>query len=991
MKRQNSPAIKLHILGSFELQAQGKVIHLPTRKMEALLAYLVLHPGVQNREKIASLFWGDSPEELARRSLRTALSAIRKELGEEFVLTDRETIQLNPALPVWVDVREIEKEAKASLSSDHSISSGIDIHLYRGDLLHDFYDDWVLEEREHYRTLFINTLLQLAQSLKTNGEYGRAIEISTKIISIDPVSERAYQQLIFCYGALGDRTAALRAYEECAAQLHEKLGVSPSADTSALYDQVKSSNAGGTGPTLVRSNLPIPLTSFIGREQELKSLRELFGKTRLLTLTGVGGCGKTRLSIELAGQLIDQFPDGVWWIELAAVQDEMLVAQTIKKTLGISDIQLASSEESITTYLGIKDALIVLDNCEHVITVCARLVEQILSQCPSVKILATSREALSIHGEIAWLVPSLSLPPSNQDDNLLQWESPRLFMERATFFRPDLQVDPSNAQLLLQICRAVEGIPLAIELAAARVKTLSLAQIASRIDDRLSLLTMGSRTAQPRQQTLRATIDWSYELLPEQEQIALRRLSILTGTWSLEAAESIASLNESVPGTTLDLITHLLDKSLLVAVNHDGEVRYGMLEIIRQYAHEKLQQANEVETIRDRHLVYFSELAQKANPGWFSRDQANLIKQFDAEYPNLRVALAHGLENPHDSQNLALGTKLASAVAPFWNFLAQYNEGQMWLKKAIDLINVVLTESGQGSPQRTEFLSMKARALYEYGFLVWFRSQYSQAQTIFLECAEVYKELDDPTGLAYAYIFLGHTTWGFGDKDLGRSMWMQGLDHFYKVDNLWGAAMIHSFLGRAEREATNYEEAEYQYNRCVELFGAVGDDWGRGIGLSHLGMLAFQKGDPIKARDFFEQRLMIAKNFGFKQSIAYATFLLGTSAWKLGHPLQTQKNMREALEYYYEMGSDVLLVECLLGLAWVEAEMKHFERAAYLLGAIMQTDETDRLRGGFENIFFHKPVEAWLQSILTDQTYQQAMERGRHANVYEIAEEILKE
>lgn len=980
---------KIFLLGSFQSDLHGKAARLPTRKAESLLAYLILHPEVQSRERLAALFWGDSPDELARRSLRTALSALRKELGEELLISDRETVQLNPDFPIWVDVQELEKQAAEVLSFDNSHAM-INAELYRGDLLQDSYEEWVLEERDHYRDLFINALLRLAQSLRTNGEYRRAIEAAQKVISVDPTNEPAYQYLIFGYGALGERSAAIKSYQDCVFQLQEKLGVPPSEETNALYEYIKTSGKSSVGPAATKSNLPRPLTSFIGREQELTTLKGIFSKTRLLTLTGVGGCGKTRLSIELAEQLADPFQEGVWWVELASIQDERLVGQTVKRTLGIPDGQLSSAEESILKFLHGKRALLVLDNCEHVITACARLAESILMQCPQTRILATSREALSIQGEIAWLVPSLSLPPADQVRDLLEWECPRLFFERAASYRPDLRLTPENAPALLRICRALEGIPLAVELAASRVKILSLEQLASRLDDKLSLLTTGSRTAQPRQQTLRAAIDWSYDLLPEQEQVALRRLSVLAGNWTLDAAEAIAGLDKVAPDQTLDLITHLLDKSLLVADTFDPVVRYRMLEIIRQYAFEKLQEAQEVEQVRGQHLRYYSDLAQNVNPGWYGRDQAHLIKQFDAEYPNLRVALAHGLEASHHQEDLVLASKLACALGPFWNFIAEYNEGQMWLKKTIDRIDVVLTAPDLSSTERREFLSIKAKALYEYGFLVWFQGQYSKVESIFLVCSEIYQQLEDANGLAYSHIFLGHATWGFGDRNVARRMWSQALEQFYKSGDQWAAAMVHSFLGRAEREATNYDQAEYQYNRCVDLFRAVGDDWGLGIGLSHLGMLAFQRGDPHKARDLFEQRLVLAKRIGFKQSIAYSTFLLGAAAWKIGDADQVRRIMREALAYYYEMNSYIILTECLLGLAWVEAQSGRSEQAAYLLGAILQTDATNRLRSGFEDIYFHKPLIVQLQSQLPEEQYREELDRGRRSDVLSIAAELLK-
>jgi predicted ATPase/DNA-binding SARP family transcriptional activator len=976
--------VTLSLLGSFLLEVNDRPVRLPTRKAESLLAYLVLHRGAHPRERIAAMFWGDSPDALARRSLRTALSSLRKEVGEDLLRGDRETLQLNPAFPLRVDVHGMETLAREVASGNSQ--AVMDPGLYPGDLLQDFYDEWILEERGYYRDLFVNASLRSAGSLRSEGEYARAIKLAQKIVAVDPANERAYQQLIFCYGALGDRPAALRSYEDCAAQLQELLGVPPAEDTNALYEGVKRSNSGGPAPSHVKSNLPVSLTSFIGREHELQTLQGMFQKTRLLTLTGVGGCGKTRLAIELAGQMADRFPDGTWWAGLASVQEETLVAGTVKKTLGIPDSQNASAEESIVLFLQSRQALLVLDNCEHVITACAQLVEDILMRCPGVRILATSREALSIPGETAWLVPSLSLPPADQSEDLLRWECPRLFLERAASYRSDLPLTEANSRALLRICRALEGIPLAVELAASRVKTLSLEQLAARLDDKLNLLTTGSRTAQPRQQTLRAAIDWSYDLLSEMEQVAFRRLSILAGNWTLEAAGGVISFDGIGPEQALDLITRLLDKSLLVRETQAGELRYRMLEIIRQYGFEKLQQAGEVQKVQHLHLLYYEELAQRVNPGWYSRDQAALMKQFDAEFPNLRVALAHGLEKSPDQKDLLAGVRLACALGPFWNLIAEYNEAQMWLKKAIDRLDALLAESGES----TELIALKAKALYEYGFLVWFQSNYDRARLIFLECSKLYEEVGDPTGLAYSNMFLAHSTWGLGERELARQMWADSLEQLKTVKDAWGAGLVHSFRGRAEREAANYEQAEWEYNQCLLYFGSAGDDWGQGIGFSHLGMMAFQKNDPGKAMSLFEQRLRTAKKAGFRQSIAYSNFLIGMAAWKLGQPEQVRSHMREALAYMYEIRNYSTLAECLLGLAWMHAEEGDLEQTAYLVGAVLAADETQTLKMEFEHLYFHKPLLADLLSRLQDEKQQEALEKGRNSTLDQVAKEILE-
>jgi non-specific serine/threonine protein kinase len=737
-----------------------------------------------------------------------------------------------------------------------------------------------------------------------------------------------------------------------------------------------------------KSNLPVPLTSFIGREQELNALKEIFSKIRLLTLTGVGGCGKTRLSIEFARQMSEQFTDGVWWIELASIQEETAVAQTILRALGLSDSEIDSTEESLVRFLHSRQALLVMDNCEHVIQACARFADSILRQCPSLKILASSREALSIPGEIAWLVPSLSLPPSNQSVDILKWESPRLFFERAATYRPDLQMTASNAEPFLRICRALEGIPLAIELAAARVKTLSLEQLASRLDDKLGLLTTGSRVAQPRQQTLRAAIDWSYELLSEQEQKVLQRLSIFYGTWTLEAAEFVCADGKVSSSSVLDLVTRLLDKSLIVSENQEEEIRYRMLEIIRQYAMEKLGQANEVTTMRDRHTQYYSELAQRAEPAWYSPEQSILIKQFDAHYPNLSVALAWGLEDPGRAANWKNGVKLALALAPCWNFRAELNEGWYWLKKVIEQTDVLLTARDLASVKRTELLSIKAKAIYECGALSYYLTHHATRIDLFQESAEIYREIGDAVGIAYPNLYIAQTASDRGEQDFARQLWSECLARFNEVGDRWYAAMVHSFFGAQERRLGYYDESEREFHQAIDLYNELGDEWGKSIMFSHLAMIAFLRGEPQEARDWFEKRLHIAQQVGFRSGVAYATFLIGITHWKLGEYAQMEKCFRESMPYFHQIGNFGTLADCLMGLAWMEAEAGQLEQAGYLLGAAEKLDETFGRKVYFEYDFFNRPLHHALHARLAN-NYDEAIQRGKAASVDDVVRDLL--
>jgi predicted ATPase/class 3 adenylate cyclase len=405
----------------------------------------------------------------------------------------------------------------------------------------------------------------------------------------------------------------------------------------------------------IPTNLPIQLTSFIGREKELAEIKQLVEKNRLVTLTGSGGVGKTRHSLQAAAELLEAFADGVWLIELASVSDPALVLQSVTSPLGLREDQGRPLLAALQDYLQAKSMLLLLDSCEHLLDACAQLADALLRTCPSLKILVSSREPLGIAGEVAYRVPSLALPDTRHLpslESLSQYDSVRLFIERALAVKSDFVVSNENAPAVAQVCSMLDGIPLAIELAAARIKGLSVEQISQRLDDRFRLLTGGSRTALPRHQTLRAMIEWSYDLLSEAERAVLRRLAVFVGDWTLEGAEAVCAEpvvpDASAPATraiiqtpeVMDLLLRLVDKSLIVPQEQGGQTRYRMLETIRQFAGEKLSDSREEAPLRARHLDFFLAFAEQAEPRLRGAEPLIWLNQLGAEYDNLRAALA---------------------------------------------------------------------------------------------------------------------------------------------------------------------------------------------------------------------------------------------------------------------------------------------------------------------------------------------------------------
>lgn len=496
--------------------------------------------------------------------------------------------------------------------------------------------------------------------------------------------------------------------------------------------------------------LPIQLTKFIGRQQELDQIKRLLTTTRLLRLTGAGGVGKTRLALEAASQMLDQFADGVRLVELAPLADEALLPQTVAAALSLLEQANRPAIDTLIASLQAQNLLLLLDNCEHLIDGSVRLVDALLHACPDLRILATSREVLNVPGEVAWLVPSLSLSPGEPEalEELMQYDAVRLFVERSQAALPSFSLTPRNAKAVEEICRQLDGIPLALELAAARMRTVSVEQIAVRLQDRFRLLTTGGRTVVPRHQTLRSLVDWSHDLLSEPARTLLRRLAIFAGGWTLEAAESICAGDGIDEAAILDLLSQLLDKSLALAEQHETEKRYRLLETVRQYAAEKLQESGEERALRHRHLVWFRELAERLRPGSFGPEQAAVHSRLETELNNLRAALQWSKTERTEVEE---GLRLSGALTQFWYFLGHTAEGEEWLSALLalapaDTDSLIVPRS---------FQAARAEALTAAAFLATRQRHTAEARALCERAVALWRGLGDKSGISVTLTDLG--------------------------------------------------------------------------------------------------------------------------------------------------------------------------------------------------------------------------------------------
>lgn len=1037
IQARDNPSWRLTLLGAFRLEHHGVTINLPRRKVEALLAYLVLHPERRTRDDLATLFWGDSLDDKARHSLRTALATLRQHIGEDLLIADREHVQINPNFPLGVDLHELLALEKRlddpELTNPLRLRALLD--LWSGEMLASFYEDWVVVEREHYHTRLLTTLLNLTQALRARSEYAQAIAVAQKMLSFDAANEHAHQHLMFCYMAAGDRAAALRQYELCAAALARELDAPPMPETTALYQWIKRNNAEEPAAAARITNLPIPLTSFVGRTRESAEVKRLLVRSpyqkeqathavRLLSLVGAGGNGKTRLAIQVATDLIDRFADGVWWVELAALTRCDQVANAVAKALGVSAVRNETITQSLINFVGDKELLLVLDNCEHLIEPVAQLAATLLSHCPDLQILTTSREPLNIPGEMLWHMPTLSLPdPQHLSlvDLVLQYECIRLFVERATAVQPSFRLTPENTLAVATICARLDGIPLAIELAAARVKVLPVEQIAihltSAIGARFALLTQGSRTALPRQQTLRAAIDWSYDLLNPAERLLFCQLAVFRGGFTLAAIEQVAEVGgESLtgvqhPATTLDLLTQLVDKSLVIVEPQGGQNRYRLLETLREYALEQFTTPTALQAVQDRHAAFFREQAEQIAPELLGPRQQAGLAHLEVEHANLRAALGHLLTV--DAGEGAL--RLATALYRFWEGRGYESEGRTWLQRAL--------AQRAAAPH-----PIQAQALNAAGWLALRQSDHAAARPLFEEALILFEQEEEEVGIADTLQNLAFVAMNQGDyvtaqrhtetsltlvrelryeqgiarglKLLGGLAWDQdriaeartyrqeSLRLYQQLGNPVSIANAFVDVADCERFLDELVAAAANYEASLAISRSVGHKGLTAAALKGLGMVAFKQQDYTQARRYNEDALQIFRELGDKSHIGFALSNLGDVARKVGDNSQALAYYGQTLQIMYEVGYKWPIFYALEDIAELLAESgQQIEGAARLWGAAGKLRQETGIAVPPNQQEMHNRVLQHFRQQLAEATFQRLYAAGHDAHLAQIAAE----
>ena len=890
------PMIHIHLLNRFSITVGQRdvtqAIHSSRiiRYMIALLALQDQH--CLHREQLVEHLW---PEERCNiqvklnrlfQHLHRARTLLKSDKSINLLSIYNEVVTLARPNELFVDVAAFREAATIAQRTQIPEDYQIALDIYGGALLPSEIIDWVHLEREQLSMQYQSLLYEAAHLQHARGHITKAIDLFYRHIASDPIHEETYCELFKLHAQQGQQREIQQLYKRLQEALQREFDdPTPDEETQQLYQQIMDGQIEirpiAMPPRRTQHNLPHPLTSFIGREDELATLPSLLHENRLITLTGPGGCGKTRLALEIAPNLTSQFPDGIWWIDVAAITEAPLVAQSIALVLGLHEQPDATLIETIISYLQARNVLLILDNCEHVQVTCATLTEELLQQCSQLHVLTTSRVCLGVDGEVVRPLSPLSLPHTTHLlslDRTKASEAIRLFSARARMVDPSFRITTDNVAVVSTICIRLDGLPLAIQLAAARVRVLSVQQIAERLNNRFEFLTNNQRSARPQHTTLRETVEWSYSLLQRSERQLFNRLAVFVGGWSLEAAETIGAVADIDTVQIHDLLFSLVDNSLvMVEATTNGPKRYRMLETLREYAWEQLEGCNEHFATQQRHAIYYTELAEEAEEALYTPQRDEWIRRLEREHDNIRAALRWMLD--HDSTNAAI---LGASLWRFWYLRGHLSEGRQWLESILvfDAIPVAL----------------RAKVFSGIGLITCEQGDYNQAQSYYDESLQMYRTLDN------------------------------------KVE----IARILSRMGSMVRRQEKYLLAIDLYQESLQIKQTLGDLQGVAATLNNLGNTAHEQQQYDQAKTFIEQSLAIYRKLEDRQWEAVALYNLGDVALSQGYKHQAKQHFIASLQLWQETEHLWSSICCIEGLAAVAALDGALERAICLWGATVE-------------------------------------------------------
>jgi predicted ATPase/DNA-binding SARP family transcriptional activator len=1063
--------VQFGILGPVEVTENDAPVPVPGSRERQLLALLAVSVGhVVSVDRLVEELWGADLPRHPANALQAAISRLRRALGprgSELVVTRRPGYVLE-ADPDSVDAHRFERlvaEARRRVAEQPAWAAQQltnALALWRGAPLAELAGtDTGRGEAARLEELRLAAEEDRVEALLISGRHADLAGELEALVRAQPFRERRWGQLMLAHYRSGRQAEALRTFQEARRVLAEELGLEPSPDLRRLEAAILVQDPSLGPPAMERDaaagrhNLPAQATTFVGRWREQREVAKLLGEHRLVTLTGLGGVGKSRLALEVAAGLVEHTPGGVWLVELGAQGDGSLVVPAVAATLGVRDSgefgpEGRSVEDRLIDRLAAAASLLVLDSCEHVVDACASLAARVLAAAPGTRILATSREALNVAGEAQYPVTPLAFPDSPTFvEGLADYDAVRLFVERGGAVQPGFSLGADTAPAVVHICRRLDGIPLALELAAARLTALPVGEIAARLDDRFRLLTAGRRDAPPRQQTLRATLDWSYELLREPDAMLFRRLSVFAGSFGLAAAEAVCAGGLVHGEDVLVTLARLVDRSL-VAAEPDRNASYRMLETVRAYAWERLGQAGEAEVLQRRHAAHFLRVTEEAERLRRTKGGGRkAVRTLEQCYDELRVAVERSLAQG----NVEIALRLGGSLGWFW-FATRRGEGaerlDAILETAGDAPTVARARALQAAallevwpvtertlPRATESLTLFEQLGHEsdaavsrllVGGALGTAGRLDEAARLVAEAEAIMRRLDDRYHEAVAWRVRAFLLIARGELDQAVDYSRRSLERFREFDDAWGISSALYQLGMIVRLQRNHEAA---INLLAEALDVARD---RGLwdnvhqALNELGVCAALAGEHERAVAFHEEALAVARASGSRASLARTYNAVGVAACLRGDLDRARELHREAAATAREIGGTGELVWSLTSAGVVEelrgdleaAEGCHQEalgvaassgdRAAMALaleglaGVTVASGDTEqtavllgaasagRVGGGFrfegELLDVERTIRA-AQADLGDRAFAEAFERGRAVGLEAITQQIL--
>jgi predicted ATPase/DNA-binding SARP family transcriptional activator/DNA-binding CsgD family transcriptional regulator len=996
---RRSEAVRIWLLGGFRVSVGSRTIPQGAwrlRKAAALVKLLALAPGHRmHREQAMDLLWRESGKKAASNNLRQLLYATKRTLtsdpaeGSRYLASEDESLVLCPEGDLWVDVDAFEEAAATARRARDPAAYRAAIELYAGELLPtERYEEWAESRRQQLLNTWLSLHLELARVYEGHGEYEKGIEVLQGALSEEPTNEQMHASLMRLYAFSDQREEALAQYQRLREALSGQVDVQVSATTERLREEIA---AGGLLPAqpsvapteepydTTKLNLPASRTSFVGREHEMVEIKRHLAMTRLLTLTGAGGSGKTRLALEVARDLVGAYPDGVWLAELASLSQGEFVPRAVAEAVGAQEQSGRPITDTLVDALRNKKILLILDNCEQLADAVGGLVALLLDSCPRLRILATSRQALGAVGEVTWTVSLLSVPDLRSAPTVAQlegYEAIRLFVDRARQRNPAFALRPENTQAVAQICVRLEGLPLAIELAAARIKMLPPQALLERLKDRLKLLTGGPRELSERQRTLRSTIEWSYALLDEVEQVLFGRLAVFSGGRTLQAIEAICDAQGDLPVDAFEGVSSLLDKSLIrQEEGPNGELRFVMLETIHEFAREKLEESSEAEQIKHAHAQYFLALAEKAVPELKGANQLEWLERLEIEHDNVRAALSWMLERGETELALQLG----AAFSWFWEWRSYYAEGRRWLEEALRM--------DSQAPAAT-----RANALAMAGNLAERQGDYDRSVELCEEGLELLRQTEEGgEAKLYLLLSLGNALDARGDSERARELFEEGLALSQEEGQEWFTGVFLHNLALSSSSQGDHERAIELLEQSAAIARRLGDQYLTAYYLMNLGNEYLSTEDHERAATLLEESLASFRVLGARGEVAWSLGSLGWAALLRKDFEQAETLFQESLALNRELGRKPYSASCLEDLACVASARGEAMRAAQLWGA---AETLHQATGYPQDPIAQAEMEPYLASArsqIHETVWAKAWEEGQAMTLEEAISYALEE